>query len=88
MSSSSILITIQTQLNLYTYSIFMILGIGGNIFIDILNQQRQNACATYLLSSSVVNILYLNVTIRILSKLTWIELVHFISPMYLAMTLS
>ena len=49
----STLTTIQIQLNLYGYSIFMILRIiNGNIFIVILfNRHRQNACSIYLLSS-------------------------------------
>jgi hypothetical protein len=52
--------TIQVQLNLYGYSLFMILGNAGNAFIVIIfSQQRQNACSIYLLSSAIVNILYL-----------------------------
>ena len=58
--SSSTLTTIQNQLNLYGYSIFMILGNIGNVFIVIIfSRQRQNACSIYLISSAVVNIVYL-----------------------------
>ena len=58
--SSSTLTTIQTQLNLYGYSIFMILGNIGNVFIVIIfSRQRQNACAIYLISSAIVNSVYL-----------------------------
>jgi hypothetical protein len=58
--SSTSLTTIQTQLNLYGYSLFMVLGNVGNAFIVILfSQQRQNACSIYLLSSVIVNTLYL-----------------------------
>jgi hypothetical protein len=60
--SSTILDTIQTQLNLYGYSLFMILGNAGNAFIVIIfYRQRQNACSIYLLSSAIVNILYLTI---------------------------
>jgi hypothetical protein len=58
--SSTSLTTIQTQLNLYGFSLFMILGNAGNAFIVILfSKQRQNACSIYLLSAAIVNILYL-----------------------------
>jgi hypothetical protein len=58
--SSISLTTIQTQLNLYGFSLFMILGNAGNAFIVILfSKQRQNACSIYLLSAAIVNILYL-----------------------------
>lgn len=58
--SSSILTTIQTQLILYGYSISMILGNIENIFIVIiLSRQPQNACAIYLISSTIINNLYL-----------------------------
>jgi hypothetical protein len=61
--SSSDLKTIQTQLNLYGYSIFMILGNIGNVFIIILfSQPRQNTCSIYLISSAVANMLYLTFT--------------------------
>ena len=58
--SSSTLTTIQTQLNLYGYPIFLILGNIGNVFIVILfSRQRQNPCAIYLISSAIVNNVYL-----------------------------
>ncbi len=58
--STSILGTIQTQLNHYGYPIFMTLGNIGNIFVVIIfSQQRHNACAIYLLSSAIMNDLYL-----------------------------
>ena len=60
--SSSILPTIQVQLNRYGYSIFMVLGNIGNTFIAIIfSQQRQNACSIYLLTSAIVNMVYLTV---------------------------
>jgi hypothetical protein len=58
--SSTILATAQSQLILYGYSLFMIFGNIGNAFIVIIfSRQRQNACSIYLLSSAIVNILYL-----------------------------
>jgi hypothetical protein len=58
--SSSTLTTIQTELNLYGYPILMILGNIGNVFILIIfSRQRQNPCAIYLMSSSIVNSVYL-----------------------------
>jgi hypothetical protein len=58
--SSATLTTIQTDLNRYGYPILMILGTIGNIFILMLfKRQRQNPCAVYLMSSSIVNNLYL-----------------------------
>jgi len=58
--SSSTLGTIQTQLNLYAYPFFMIFGSIGNVFILILlSRRRQNACSIYLISSAIMNILYL-----------------------------
>jgi hypothetical protein len=61
--SSTNLQTIQAQLNLYGYSLLMILGNAGNAFIVIIfSKQRQNACSIYLLSSAIVNILYLTFT--------------------------
>jgi hypothetical protein len=58
--STSILPTIQTQLNRYGYPIFMILGNIGNLFIVILfGRQRQSACGIYLISSAILNDLYL-----------------------------
>ena len=57
--SSSVLPTIQVQLNRYGYSIFMVLGNIGNTFIAIIfSQQRQNACSIYLLTSAIVNMVY------------------------------
>ncbi len=57
---SSALTAIQTQLVLYGYPIFMVLGNIGNIFVVILfNRQRESACSIYLISSAIMNILYL-----------------------------
>jgi hypothetical protein len=58
--SSATLATIQTELTRYGYPILMILGTIGNIFILMLfKRQRQNPCAVYLMSSAIVNSLYL-----------------------------
>jgi hypothetical protein len=58
--SSSTLTTIENGLTVYGYSICMILGNFGNAFIIIIfNQQRQSACAIYLVGAAVMNILYL-----------------------------
>jgi hypothetical protein len=58
--SSSTLTTIENQLTVYGYSIFMILGNIGNVFIVIIfSRQRQTACAIYLICSAVMNIVYL-----------------------------
>jgi hypothetical protein len=58
--SSSTLTTIQAHLNLYGYSILTILGIIGSVCIVILfSRQHQNTCAIYLISSAIVNGLYL-----------------------------
>jgi hypothetical protein len=54
--SSSTLVTIENQLTLYGYSIFMILGNIGNVFILIIfSRQRQTACAIYLISTAIMN---------------------------------
>jgi hypothetical protein len=58
--SSATLTTIQTQLNFYGYPILMILGTIGNVFIVIIfSRQRKNPCAIYLMSSAIVNSIYL-----------------------------
>jgi len=58
--SSSTLTTINNQLTVYGYSISMILGNIGNVFIVmIFHRQRQSACAIYLICSAVMNIVYL-----------------------------
>jgi hypothetical protein len=58
--SSSILTTIQSQLNLYGYSIFVILGNIGNLFIiRLFSRQLQSACSIYLLSLAIINNIYL-----------------------------
>jgi hypothetical protein len=58
--SSSILTTIETQLTLCVNPIVMILGNIGNVFIVIIfSQQRQSACSFYLISSGVMNSVYL-----------------------------
>ena len=62
--SSSVLTTIQAQLNLYQHPTFLIVGNIGNVFIVILfSRQRQNACAIYLMSSAIVNNLFLTFNI-------------------------
>jgi hypothetical protein len=58
--SSSTLTTIQAQLNLYGFSIILILGNIGNIFIVILfSRQRRHACSIYLISAAIMNDIYL-----------------------------
>jgi hypothetical protein len=58
--SSSILTTVQTQVNLYGNSISMILGNIGNVFIVILfNRHRNSACSIYLISGAIANNIYL-----------------------------
>jgi hypothetical protein len=57
------LTTIQTQLNLYGYPIFLILGNIGNIFITILfGRQLKNACSIYLFSLAITNDMYLTIS--------------------------
>jgi len=58
--SSSTLTTIENLLTVYGYSICMILGNIGNVFIImIFSRQRQGACAIYLTCAAVMNIVYL-----------------------------
>jgi hypothetical protein len=58
--SSPILTNIQNQLSFYGYTISMILGNIGNVFIVILfSRTRQNACSIYIISSAVANSVYL-----------------------------
>jgi len=58
--SSSTLKTINNQLTVYGYAIFMILGSIGNAFIVmIFSRQRQSACAIYLICAAVMNSVYL-----------------------------
>ena len=58
--SSSTLTTIATQLNLYGYSISMILGNIGNVFVVMLfSRQQQSPCSIYLISSAIINNIYL-----------------------------
>jgi hypothetical protein len=58
--STSILPTIESQLNFYGYTISMIMGNIGNIFIIIIfTRQRQNTCSIYLITSAIVNNLFL-----------------------------
>jgi hypothetical protein len=60
--SSSTLIAIQTQLNFYAFPIIGILGNIGNIFIVILfSRHRQNACSIYIISSAILNDIYLTI---------------------------
>jgi hypothetical protein len=43
--------SIQHQLNLYGYTIFMVLGNIGNLFIVLIfSRQHQNACSIYILN--------------------------------------
>ena len=57
---TSVLSTIQNQLNFYGYTIALVFGSIGSIFILILfNQQRHNACSIYLVNSAMINLLYL-----------------------------
>jgi hypothetical protein len=52
--------TLVTIVSLYGYPSCMVLGNIGNVFIVIIfSRQRQNACAIYLISSAVVNTIYL-----------------------------
>ncbi|CAF3136025.1 unnamed protein product [Rotaria sp. Silwood2] len=61
--STSILSTIQNQLSFYGYLIPMVLGNVGNTFIVIrFTRQRNNACSVYLISSAIVNNIYLTFT--------------------------
>ncbi len=58
--SSSMLSTIQNQLNLYGSPISTILGNIGSLFIFLIFlRQRQNSCAIYIMSSAIFNSLYL-----------------------------
>jgi hypothetical protein len=58
--SLSILTNIENVLTIYGYSIAMILGNIGNVFIVLIfSQQRQSACAIYLICAAIVNIVYL-----------------------------
>ncbi len=56
---TSILPTIENQLNFYGYTISMIMGNIGNIFIIIIfTRQRQNTCSIFLITSAIVNTLF------------------------------
>lgn len=58
--STSILPTIQSQLNLYGYPISLVLGNIGNLFIIIIfTRHRANSCSTYLVCSAIANSCYL-----------------------------
>ncbi|CAF0919452.1 unnamed protein product [Rotaria sordida] len=61
--STSILSSIQNQLNFYGYLIPMVLGNVGNTFVVIIfTRHRTNACSIYLISSAIVNNIYLTFT--------------------------
>ncbi len=52
--------SIQSQLNFYSYPVLMILGNIGNIFIVIFfSQHRQNVCSIYILCLAIINDIYL-----------------------------
>jgi hypothetical protein len=52
--------TIASQLTLYGYPIFTVLGNIGNLFIAILfYRKRRNACAIYIINSAIGNSFYL-----------------------------
>jgi hypothetical protein len=58
--STSILVPIENQLIHYGYPICLILGTIGNFLIVILfSRRRDNACSIYLLTSAIMNDLYL-----------------------------
>lgn len=58
--AAPMLTTIQNQINFYGYTIVLIFGSIGNVFILILfNRQRHNACSIYLVNSAMTNLLYL-----------------------------
>ena len=58
--SSLTLTNIQNQINLYGYSIVIIMGNVGNALIVIrFYKQCQNACSLYLLCSAIMNSVFL-----------------------------
>jgi hypothetical protein len=58
--SSSTLTAIQTRITLYGNSIILSLGNIGNIFLIIIfSRYRQSPCSMYLLSSAIINIIFL-----------------------------
>jgi hypothetical protein len=60
--SSPTLTSIQKALSLYGNSIFLIVGNIGNAFIiTLFSRQGQTACSIYLLSSAVVNFVFLTI---------------------------
>jgi hypothetical protein len=60
--SSPTLTNIQKAFTIYGNSFFFILGNIGNVFIVIIfSRQRSTACSIYLLSSAVVNFVFLTV---------------------------
>ena len=60
--ASSTLTAIQNQFNLYGNAIFAVVGNIGNIFIIIIfRRQHTTACSIYLISSAVVNFIFLTV---------------------------
>jgi hypothetical protein len=61
--SSSTLTTIENQLAVYGNLICIILGnIGNGFIVMIFSQQRQSACAIYLIYTAVVNIVSITIT--------------------------
>ncbi|CAF2980439.1 unnamed protein product [Rotaria sp. Silwood2] len=60
--SSSTLTAIQNQLSLYGNAIFAVVGNIGNVFIILIfGRQHTTACSIYLISSAVVNFIFLTV---------------------------
>ena len=60
--ASATLTVIQNQFVLYGNAIFTVVGnIGNALIIMILSQQRSTACSIYLISSAVVNFVFLMV---------------------------
>jgi len=59
---TSILTSIQNEINFIGYPILMFFGNIGNIFVIIVfSRQRQNTCSLYLINSAIVNILHLTI---------------------------
>lgn len=58
---SADLVYLRSVILYHTYPTFMSIGYIGHVFnILVFSRQRQNACSIFLLSSAVINILYLS----------------------------
>jgi hypothetical protein len=58
--STTMLTSIQSQLNFYSYPILMIFGNIGNILIVLFfSRHCQNACSIYILCLAIINDVYL-----------------------------